>query len=65
LAEDDLPLVPPQAWQDTRVLLPGGCAIEEWQDSLSRRRVMAVGGCIALAQALAGLPVAVLYCGAD
>lgn len=65
LAEDDLPLVPPQAWQDTRVLLPAGCAIAQWQDSLSRRTVKADGGCIALAQVLAGLPVAVLYCGLD
>jgi (1->4)-alpha-D-glucan 1-alpha-D-glucosylmutase len=65
LADDDLPLVPPQAWQDTRILLPAGCAIAQWQDSLSRRRVEARGGCVALAQALAVLPVAVLYSEAD
>jgi (1->4)-alpha-D-glucan 1-alpha-D-glucosylmutase len=63
LKDDDLPLIPTEAWQDTRVLLPSGCGIAGWQDALSRRRVEARGGCIGLALGLLTLPVAILSSG--
>lgn len=61
LADDDLPLVSPEAWQDTRVLLPAGYGVAAWEDALSRREAVVRDGCIVLAQALATLPVALLY----
>jgi (1->4)-alpha-D-glucan 1-alpha-D-glucosylmutase len=60
LKDDDLPLVPTEAWQDTRVLLPSGCSSAGWQNALSRCKVEAHGGCIGVAQALSTLPVAIL-----
>jgi (1->4)-alpha-D-glucan 1-alpha-D-glucosylmutase len=36
----DLPLVPPAAWQDTRVILPDGCEIADWHDVLGRRSIV-------------------------
>jgi (1->4)-alpha-D-glucan 1-alpha-D-glucosylmutase len=60
-ADSDVPLVPPEAWQDTYVTLPRALAGRALFDCLSPCAPKAdEAGRLPLAEALAALPVALL-----
>lgn len=55
-----LPLIPPDAWRDTRVVLPAQGRDGDWHDVLSGDRHGVSAGCIQAGALLTHLPVAVL-----
>lgn len=63
LPQDGAPLVPPEGWGDTAVLLPDDLAIDSFVDVLCGSAALAAGGRLALREILGGLPVALLHGG--
>lgn len=54
------PLVPPDLWQDTRIVIPRACRRSQWQDALSGSILNGAGNSLQVADVLTCLPVAVL-----
>jgi (1->4)-alpha-D-glucan 1-alpha-D-glucosylmutase len=60
LGESTLPLIPQDAWGDTRIALPKEWAGRRWRNALTGETVRAEDGSISIAETLKQFPVALL-----
>jgi maltooligosyltrehalose synthase len=60
LGESPLPLIPQDAWGDTRIALPKERAERRWRNALTDETVRAEDASISVAETLKQFPVALL-----